>query len=50
VPNTIVAEGITAVVIAVLFLPFLRKDYLKEEDRIKVVELEDPGVRLDGGE
>jgi MFS family permease len=43
-PNTILAEGFAAILIAVLFLPFLRKDYLKEEDKIKLVELEDPSV------
>ena len=31
-PNTILAQGIAAIVIAVLFLPFLRKDILKEKD------------------
>jgi MFS family permease len=43
-PNTILAEGIAAVLIAVLFLPFLREDILKEEDKIKLIELEDPAV------
>ncbi len=43
-PNTILAEGIAAIVIAVIFLPFLRKDILKEKDKIKLVELEDPTV------
>jgi MFS family permease len=38
-PNTIIAEGIAAVVIAVSFLPFLRKDILKEKDKIKLIEL-----------
>ena len=40
-PDTILAEGIAALLIAVLFLPFLRKDILKEKDKIKLVELED---------
>ena len=43
-PNTILSEGIAAVLIAVLFLPFLREDILKEEDKIKLIELEDPAV------
>jgi len=44
-PNTILAEGFAAVIIALLFLPHLRKDNLKERDKIKLVELEDPTVR-----
>jgi MFS family permease len=43
-PNTILAEGIVAVVIAFVFLPFLRKDILKEKDKLTLVELEDPAV------
>lgn len=43
-PNTILAEGIAAGIIAGLFLPFLRKDILKEKDKIKLVELQDPTV------
>jgi hypothetical protein len=43
-PNTILAEGIAAILIAVLFLPFLRKDILKEKDKIKMVEVEDSSV------
>jgi MFS family permease len=43
-PNTIIAEGIAAVIIAVSFLPFLRKDILKEKDKIKLKELEDTTV------
>ena len=35
-PNTILAEGIVAVLIALLFLPFLRKDILKEKDKIEL--------------
>src|SRR5664280_1010207 len=44
VPNTIIAEGIAAVVIAVSFLPFLRKAILKEKDKIKHIELGDTTV------
>lgn len=47
-PNTILAEGVAAILIAILFLPFLRKDHLKEEDKIKLVELEDPSVDATG--
>ncbi len=43
-PNTILIEGIVAVIIAVLFLPFLRRDLLKEKDKLKLIELEDPTV------
>jgi MFS family permease len=43
-PNTIIAEGIAAILIAVLFLPFLRSDFLKEKDKIKLVGLEDSSV------
>jgi MFS family permease len=45
-PNTILAEGIAALLIAILFLPFLRKDILKEKDKIKLVELEDPSIEI----
>jgi MFS family permease len=44
-PNTILVEGFAAVIIALLFLPHLRKDNLKDRDKIKLVELEDPTVR-----
>jgi MFS family permease len=46
-PNTILAEGIAALLIAILFLPFLRKDILKEKDKIKIVELEDSAANAD---
>jgi MFS family permease len=39
-PITILGEGIAAILIAVLFLPFLRKDILKEKDRIILTESE----------
>src|ERR1035437_5990921 len=44
VSNTIIAEGIAAIIIAVIFLPFLRADILKGKDKIKLIELEDPTV------
>jgi MFS family permease len=40
-PDTLLAEGIAAIIIAVIFMPFLRKDILKEKDKIKLIELED---------
>ena len=43
-PDTLLAEGIAAIIIAVIFLPFLRKDILKEKDKIKLIEFEDPTV------
>ena len=43
-PNTILAEGIAAILIAFIFLPFLKKDLLKEKDKITLVELEDLSV------
>jgi MFS family permease len=43
-PNTILAEGIAAILIALLFMPFLREDILKEKDKIKLIELEDTSV------
>lgn len=43
-PNTILAQGVAAVLIAVIFLPFLRKDSLKEKDKRKLVELEETTV------
>jgi MFS family permease len=46
-PNTIIAEGIAAILIAVIFFPFLRKDLLKEKDKVKLIELEDPVVNSD---
>ena len=47
-PNTIIAEGIAAILIAVIFLPFLRTDILKEKDKIKLMGLENPTVVING--
>ena len=43
-PDTILAEGIAAAIIGVSFLSYFRKDILKENDRIKLVELQDASV------
>jgi MFS family permease len=43
-PNTLLAQGIAAVMIAFLFLPFFRKETLKKEDQKKLLELETPSV------
>ncbi|MEO6548053.1 MAG: MFS transporter [Ferruginibacter sp.] len=39
-PLTILAEGLMALVIAVIFLPFLKKEILKEKDKMTMVALE----------
>jgi MFS family permease len=41
-PDTILAEGVAAILIAFLFLPFLWKGLLK--DKIKLIELDDSSV------
>ncbi len=46
-PNTILIQGIAALLIALVFMPFLRRDLLKKEDKIKLVELEDPTVKIE---
>jgi len=43
-PDTILAEGITVILIAFLYLPFLLKNFLKAEDKIALTELEEPLV------
>ena len=43
-PYTILAEGIAAVLIAIIFMPFLKKDVLKEKDKIELIEMEDTSV------
>jgi cytochrome c biogenesis protein CcdA len=40
-PNTILAEGIAAVVIALVFMPFLRKDMVTTKDKISLMGQED---------
>lgn len=46
-PNTLLIVGIMAFVIALVFLPYLRKDILKEKDKLELVELEDSTVVLE---
>jgi len=41
-PNTIIAEGIIAIVIAIVFLSFLRKDLSKEKNKIMLPYFEYP--------
>jgi len=45
-PNTLVGEGIAAMLIALIFFPLLRKNILAEEDKIKLIELEDPLIDI----
>ncbi|MDB5210172.1 MAG: transporter [Sediminibacterium sp.] len=44
VQDTIVGSGIAALVIAIIFLPSLRKEILKTKDKIELIELEDSSV------
>ena len=46
-PNAILAQGIAAILIAVIFLPLLRKEMLKEKDKTTLVELEDTSVVIE---
>ena len=46
-PNAILAQGIAAILIAVIFLPFLQKEMLKEKDKTTLVELEDTSVVIE---
>jgi len=39
--NAVLAEGIIAIIIAFIFLPFFRKEILKEKNKRKLVELEE---------
>jgi MFS family permease len=39
-PNTILAEGIAAIFIAIIFLPFLRKNILKSDKEIELAEVQ----------
>ena len=43
-PDTLLGEGIAALIIGVSFLPFFRKNILQEKDRIKLAELQDASV------
>jgi len=43
-PDTLLGEGIAAVLIALVFFRFLRKDVLKEKDKMDLIELEDQGI------
>jgi len=46
-PNTILAEGVAAILITFLFFHLLRKDILNRKDEIKFVELEDdPSIKM----
>ncbi len=43
-PNTILLEGIAAIIIAIIFMPYLRKGILKEKDKIELIEMEEATV------
>lgn len=43
-PNTILVEGIIAILIAAVFYNFLNRKNLKKEDEIKIIELEDSAI------
>lgn len=43
-PNTVLAEGIAGLLIAAIFYSFLKRKTLKEEDEIKIIELEDQTI------
>jgi MFS family permease len=46
-PNTILAQGIAAILIALIFLPLLRKEMLNEKDKTTLVELEVTSVVIE---
>jgi MFS family permease len=46
-PNTILAQGIAAILIALIFLPLLRKEMLNEKDKTTLVELEDKSIVIE---
>jgi len=43
-PNTILFEGIAAIVIAIIFMPYLRKKILKEKEEVELIEMEETTV------
>jgi len=43
-PNTLLFQGIAAIVIAILFLPFLVTNNLKKKSKLTPLELEDPSI------
>src|SRR2546423_6607404 len=45
-PDTILLQGISAILIAFIFIRFLRKKKLKRKDKIVVEEIEDQAVQL----
>lgn len=47
-PNTLMLQGIYTLVIAIIFLPFLRKRNLKETDKMKMDQLEERTVETTG--
>jgi MFS family permease len=43
-PDTLLAEGIAAIAIAFVFLPFLKNGTFRKKSRIRSLELEDPSI------
>jgi MFS family permease len=43
-PNTLLAQGVLTVIIAIIFLPFLRQRNLKPTDKLKIDQLEERSV------
>jgi MFS family permease len=43
-PDTILAEGLAAILIALCFFPYLREEVLAEKDKMRMVELETPSA------
>jgi hypothetical protein len=41
-PDTILGEGIAALLIATIFLPYFRKDKLKKTEKMDLLKFEDP--------
>jgi len=46
-PDTILGEGIAAVLIAAIFLPYFRKDKLKKTEKMELLEFVDPSPVLE---
>lgn len=47
-PNTILLQGVYTLIIAIIFLPFLRRRNLKETDKMKIDQLEERTIETTG--
>lgn len=43
-PNMLLSQGIAAIIIALIFLPFLRRDLFKRKSKVKPLEVQDPAI------